>query len=140
MPTDVPEGADTGAALNAVVLAFDPGRNVGAAWVRRDGTAERLAVLALPDLEQLVLPPGAVILVGDGTGSGAVLERLRARGVAPTLVDERDTTLLARGLYFRDHPPRGLLRLLPPGMRAPPRPIDDYAAYAIALRWLGTHP
>jgi hypothetical protein len=29
------------------------------------------------------------------------------------------------------------LRLVPPGMRAPPRPIDDYAAYAIALRWLG---
>jgi len=139
MRTSAPEGADTGAGSDAVVLAFDPGRNLGAAWVRPDGTALRLAVLALPDLDQLVLPPGAVVLVGDGTGSRAVVERLRARGVAPTLVDERDTTLVARGLYFRDHPPLGLLRLLPPGMRAPPRPIDDYAAYAIALRWLGAH-
>jgi len=137
MRTSAPEGADTGAGSDAVVLAFDPGRNLGAAWVRPDGTALRLAVLALPDLDQLVLPPGAVVLVGDGTGSRAVVERLRARGVAPTLVDERDTTLVARGLYFKDHPPHGLSRLLPSGMRAPPRPIDDYAAYAIALRWLG---
>ena len=140
MRTSAPEVADTGAATDAVVLAFDPGRNVGAAWVRRDGAVERLAILALPDLDRVILPPDAVVLVGDGTGSGAVVERLRARGVAPELVDERDTTLVARGLYFRDHPPRGLLRLLPAGMRAPPRPIDDYAAYAIALRWLGMHP
>ncbi len=137
MRTHAPEGADTDAALDAVVLAFDPGRNLGAAWVRRDGTAARLAILAAADLDRLVLPPSAVVLVGDGTGSGSVAERLRARGVAVTLVDERHTTLVARGLYFRDHPPRGLLRLLPPGMRSPPRPIDDYAAYAIALRWLG---
>jgi hypothetical protein len=105
--------------------------------VRRDGTVERLAVLAADDLERLELPPDGVVLVGDGTGSGAVVERLRARGLEPTLVDESGTTLAARELYFRDHPPRGLSRLLPRGMRAPGRPIDDYAAYAIALRWLG---
>lgn len=137
MHTHAPEEADTDAALDEVVLAFDPGRNLGAAWVRRDGTAVRLAILAAADLDRLPLPRGAVVLVGDGTGSEDVVERLRARGVAPTLVDERDTTLMARGLYFRDHPSRGFLRLVPSGMRSPPRPIDDYAAYAIALRWLG---
>ena len=118
------------------MLAFDPGRNLGVAWVRFDGTVVRLAVLALDDVLALVLPPRAVVVVGDGTGSAAVVERLRRRGLDPLLVDERDTTLIARDLYFRDHPPRGLARLLPRGMRAPPRPIDDYAAYAIALRWL----
>jgi len=128
MRTSAPVAADTAAASDALVLAFDPGHNVGAAWVRRDGTALRLAILALPDLDQMIVPPDAVVLVGDGTGSGAVVQRLRARGVAPTLVDERETTLVARGLYFRDHPPHGLLRLLPPGMRTPPRQIDDYAA------------
>ena len=106
--------------------------------MRRDGTVERLAVLTADDLGRLELPPNGIVLVGDGTGSGAVVEQLRARGLEPTLVDERGTTLAARELYFRDHPPRGLSRLLPPGMRAPHRPIDDYAAYAIALRWLGT--
>jgi hypothetical protein len=52
-------------------------------------------------------------------------------------VDERDTTLRARELWRRAEPPRGLARLLPPGLRSPPGPIDDYAAWAIALRYLG---
>ncbi|HKI57899.1 MAG TPA: hypothetical protein VKA00_01620 [Trueperaceae bacterium] len=121
-----------------LVLAFDPGRNLGAAWVGFDGRVERQAILAAADLERLVLPPRALVLVGDGTGSATVLERLRRRGVVPIVVDEAGSTLDARKLYFRDHPPRGLMRLLPPGMRAPPRPIDDYAAVAIALRWLAS--
>ncbi|MEJ2288511.1 MAG: hypothetical protein P8Y02_07675 [Deinococcales bacterium] len=131
-------GSSARGAEEALVLAFDPGRNLGAAWVRFDGTLVRLAVLGPDDLERLVLPSDAVVVVGDGTGSAGVVERLRARGLDPLLVDEQDTTLIARDLYFRDHPPHGLARLLPPGMRAPPRPIDDYAAYAIALRWLET--
>ena len=42
----------------------------------------------------------------------------------------------ARPLYFRDHPPKGLMRFLPRGLWSPPELIDDYAAYAIALRYL----
>lgn len=118
------------------MLALDPGRNVGAAWVRVDGVAERLAVLTLDDVDRLDLPDGATLVVGNGTGSAAVAARLRSRGLVPELVDEEGTTLAARELYFRDHPARGLARLLPRGLRSPPRPVDDYAAYAIALRWL----
>lgn len=137
MPRSAREGwVSADGAEEVLVLAFDPGRNLGAAWVRPDGTALRLAILAPDDLERLVLPPEVTVVVGDGTGSAAVLERLRARGLEPLVVDERDTTLIARDLYFRDHPARGLARWLPPGMRAPPRAIDDYAAYAIALRWM----
>lgn len=121
-----------------VVLAFDPGRNLGAAWVGFDGRVVRQAILAPADLELLVLAPQAVVVVGNGTGSEVVLERLRRRGVTAVLVDEAGSTLEARALYFRDHPPRGLMRLLPPGMRAAPRTIDDYAAVAIALRWLAS--
>lgn len=124
------------AAVERLLLALDPGRNVGAAWVRFDGTVERLAILTDAELEQLTLPPGIAVVVGDGTGSAALVERLRARGAEPVLVDERDTSLQARALYFRDHPARGLARLLPPGMRPAPRRLDDYAALAIALRWL----
>lgn len=131
--SEEPQAAGEGGAF---VLAFDPGRNLGAAWLDRDGNVLRQAILTAGDLERLVLPPDAVILVGDGTGSAALVARLRALGVEPQLVDEEGTTLRARELYFRDHPPRGALRLLPPGMRSPPRSIDDYAAVAIARRWL----
>lgn len=131
-----PAGAAAGEA--ALVLALDPGRNVGAAWVAFDGRVARRAILAEGDLDRLAIPPATVVLVGDGTGSAAVVERLRRRGVTPVVVDERGTTLDARALYFRDHPARGLTRLLPPGMRAPPRAVDDYAAVAIALRWLAS--
>jgi RNase H-fold protein (predicted Holliday junction resolvase) len=56
--------------------------------------------------------------------------------VPVTYVDERETTLRARSLYFADHPPRGWRRLIPLGMQMPPRPIDDYAAVLIARRYL----
>lgn len=119
----------------ATVVAVDPGHNVGVAWVDGVGRALRLAILTRADLEVLLLPPHTPIVLGDGTGSRALAAILRARGFDPELVDETGTTLEARVLYFRDHPPRGVLRLLPPGLRSAPRPIDDYAAYAIALRW-----
>ena len=48
--------------------------------------------------------------------------------------DEYGTTLETRNIYWKLHPPRGLLRLIPLSLRTPPRPIDDLAAYAIALR------
>lgn len=125
------------ALADVAVVALDPGRNLGVAYVRRDGGLEHALITDLGALGALELPPGAALVVGDGTGSAAVQEALRRRDAAFEVVDERHTTLAARRLYFRDHPPRGLARLLPEGLRSPPRPVDDYAAYAIALRWLG---
>ena len=134
MPAKGAGETDRVAAANLV--SFDPGRNIGVAWVAPDQAALRLAVVSESELAELPLPPEATILVGDGTGHREVVAALRRRGFEPRIVDERNTTLEARSLYFRDHPARGLARLLPAGMRSPERSIDDYAAYAIALRWL----
>jgi hypothetical protein len=81
---------------------------------------------------------GAALVVGSGTGSGAVRHLLRQacpEAVVVT-VEERDSTRQARELYWQDYPPRGLQRLLPRGMRVPPRPVDDYAAVVLARRYL----
>jgi len=118
------------------VMALDPGRNLGFALVDFRGHLLQGKVITLEALEVLEVPTGAMVVVGDGTGSGLVQEVLRRRGLAFRVIDEERTSLEARQLYFRDHRPRGLARLLPPGLRSPPRPIDDYAAYAIALRYL----
>lgn len=122
-----------------MIVAFDPGRNVGVAYVGEDGRLQRRVIVTLETVDRLDVPVGAVVLVGDGTGSRALCARLEALGVNVQTVAEQGTSLQARELYYRDHPARGLTRLLPVGMRSPPVGIDDYAAYAIALRWLATH-
>lgn len=121
-----------------MIVAFDPGRNIGVAFVTESGQLQRRAIIDVGSLPALTTPQGATILVGDGTGSRELVSELSAMGLRPEVVGERATTLEARALYFRDHPPQGWQRLLPIGMRSPPGPLDDYAAYAIALRWLGT--
>jgi RNase H-fold protein (predicted Holliday junction resolvase) len=76
------------------------------------------------------------LLLGAGTGSRLLLARLQERFPALhwELVEERDTTLQARQLYFYFHPPRGWRRLLPTGLRVPPEPYDDYVALLLILR------
>lgn len=62
-----------------------------------------------------------------------------------TLVDERYSTLEARDRYWAMYPPQGLTRLIPQGLRQPPRPIDDIVAILLIERYLkaqsiATHP
>lgn len=118
------------------IVAFDPGRNVGVAFVAASGELVDRRIIAVEQVAALPLPAEAVILIGSGTGSRALAGHLAALGKQAQIVDETATTLEAKGLYYRHHPPRGLTRLLPLGMRSPAVPLDDYAAYAIALRWL----
>jgi hypothetical protein len=101
-----------------------------------DGRLLQHRVLTSQQLSELELPEGARVLVGDGTGSGQLLARLAELGVSAELVPEDGTSLEARDLYYQRNQPRGWARLVPLGFRVPPVPIDDYAAYAIALRWL----
>jgi hypothetical protein len=119
-----------------LVAAFDPGRNIGFALVDGGGRLLEARVLEHGELERLELPGGARTVIGDGTGSAELKRLLGARGETAVLVDETGTSLEGRRLFFRDHPPRLPWRWLPKGMWWSARPIDDYAAYAIALRYL----
>ncbi len=119
-----------------MILGLDPGRNLGVAWVDEAGRLEHIAVITLSELAILDVPASATVVVGRGTGSREVQAALRRRDISFVVIAEENTSLEARALYWRDHPPRGFLRLLPEGLRSPPRPIDDYAAYAIVLRYL----
>ncbi|WP_281745445.1 endonuclease [Thermanaerovibrio acidaminovorans] len=139
---------------------IDPGRcKVGVAFgdrelrfslvIPRDRLGELIRVLTQGDLEPLreyltygSIPPevhlSGSVFVGAGTGSGEVLEELRRAGVRFVPVPEAGSTLMARELYFRLHPPRGLGRLIPRGLRVPPRDVDDLAAWVIVLMGRGT--
>jgi RNase H-fold protein (predicted Holliday junction resolvase) len=76
------------------------------------------------------------VLIGRGTSGQDLFEALGRRGLKSELVDEHGTTLAARERYFSANPPRGWTRFLPPGLRLPPRPIDDWAAVVIAEQYL----
>jgi RNase H-fold protein (predicted Holliday junction resolvase) len=52
------------------------------------------------------------------------------------LVDERYSTLEARDRYWQMYPPKGLARLIPQGLRQPPRPVDDIVAILLIERYL----
>ncbi len=118
------------------IVALDPGKNLGVAFVHADGTLGFHAVMTLEHFTALALPEQATVIVGDGTGSSTVQKVLKSRNISYAIVDEWGSSLAARDLYFRDRPPRGLQRFLPNGLRTPPELIDDYAAYALALAYL----
>ncbi len=125
------------------LAGLDPGR-CKCGLVRSDPERRRIG-------EALLLPPeatwtrlrswleeGAVVAVvlGNGTGSGAWHRRLTP--LAPVLlVEERGTTLAARGRYWQLFPCRGWKRLLPMGLRQPPRDWDDVVAQLLLERQLG---
>ena len=126
-----------------IVLGLDPGtRKCGFAVISGIGSAALamgiIPVEALAErLRDIVTTmPVAFAAIGRGTNAGVVADAVRALGLPFELIDERETSLLARARFFRDHPPRGWRRLIPTGMLLPNRPIDDYAALLIAERYL----
>ena len=78
----------------------------------------------------------AVLVIGDGTGSGRWRERLGGR-LPLVWQRERGTTLAARERYWQLFPARGWRRWLPRGLRQPPRDWDDVVAQLLLERWLG---
>ena len=77
----------------------------------------------------------AVVVLGDGTGSRDWQKRLED-SIPVVLVNERGTTLEGRQRYWDLFPPGGWMRLLPAGLRQPPRDWDDVVAQVLLERWL----
>jgi RNase H-fold protein (predicted Holliday junction resolvase) len=127
-----------------VYLGFDPGKdkcglaivdaNQQPIWhqvVRSDSVLAQLAAI-------LVAEPIALLIMGDQTASKQWESRLQSAfpELAIVQVDERYSSLEARDRYWQMYPPQGLARLLPQGMRQPPRPIDDIVAILLVERYL----
>ena len=125
------------------LLAVDPGRaKCGLAVV---AGPEPIQVLGrtVTETERLTLEVAALrrrypqitrLIIGDGTGS-ATLRRALAAAVpdlSPEVVPEHGTSALARVRFMAENPARGWRRVLPPGLRAPERPYDDYVAVLLA--------
>ena len=123
-------------------IAIDPGRDkCGLAIVQPDGEVLELFLVKSAELLEkvqicLAKYPQGQILLGDGTQSATAQQNLASLNQSIILVDERNTTLQASELYWRKNKPSYWQSLLPIRWRSLPEPVDAYAAWAIALRFL----
>ncbi|MBD2344193.1 pre-16S rRNA-processing nuclease YqgF [Anabaena subtropica] len=128
-----------------VILGFDPGKDkCGLAVMGLDrqlyyhqvvSSLEAIAVINTLR-EQF---PISMLVMGNQTTAKRWKQQLQQELVEPfniVLIDERYSTLEARDRYWQMYPPKGLTKLLPQGMRQPPRPIDDIVAILLIERYL----
>ncbi|MES2463236.1 MAG: hypothetical protein V4671_21860 [Armatimonadota bacterium] len=133
-------------ALPQTVLSIDPGTTKCGIAVVVGEALGRCRVLhrEVPETERLVArvlsllaehPAINAVLIGNATNSAPLYRALRA-SLPPALplhrVEEAFTSQRARVRFQLENPPRGFEKLLPPGLRTPPRPYDDYVAVLLA--------
>ncbi len=127
------------------LLGFDPGRDKCGIAVVGDN-AQLLFHQVLPSEGVLAELPGLCdrfgverVILGNQTTSKQWQGQLKAalpESLPIALVDERNSTLEARDRYWQMFPPKGLQRLIPQGLRIPPRPVDDIVAILLIERYL----
>jgi RNase H-fold protein (predicted Holliday junction resolvase) len=128
-----------------MILGFDPGRDkCGLAVLGLDRRLHYHEVISASEVVSTIIAlrkkyPISILVMGDQTTAKHWKQRLSQELQEPlniVLVDERYTSLEARDRYWQMYPPKGLVKLLPQGMRQPPRPIDDIVAILLIERYL----
>ena len=130
---------------DSVILGFDPGKDkCGVAVMGLDRqlqyhevVSSEEAIAIIGDLYKKY--PISLLVMGNQTTSKRWKQQIEEK-LSPTvniiLVDERYSSLEARDRYWQMYPPKGFTKLLPKGMRTPPRPIDDIVAILLIERYL----
>jgi RNase H-fold protein (predicted Holliday junction resolvase) len=129
------------------ILGLDPGRDkCGVAVIRViDNKREAVfyqvidAAKAIATIKFLAQKYAIdLIVMGNGTTSQAWQHQIESNllNVPVTTVNESNSTLEARDRYWIMYPPQGFQRLIPQGLRIPPRPVDDIVAIILIERYL----
>ncbi len=126
-------------------LGFDPGRDkCGVAVVGSDSQLHYHQVVAsdtvLEEIKSLCQKFAIdQLIMGNQTTAKqwkAELETVLPNTITITMIDERNSSVEARDRYWQMYPPKGLTRLVPQGLRVPPRPVDDIVAILLIERYL----
>lgn len=127
------------------ILGFDPGRDkCGLAIVQENRQVVTHQVVETKEALTTILNwisrwQVTLLVLGNQTTSKTWQKQLEAQIPATVTIvpiDERNSTLEARDRYWEMYPAQGLTRLLPLGMRVPPRAIDDIVAIILVERYL----
>jgi RNase H-fold protein (predicted Holliday junction resolvase) len=129
---------------NETILGFDPGKDKCGVAVM-DGSRTLLyhqVLLTGEVISQIhnLLQQYHVnrIVMGDQTTAKQWQQQLTIAfpDLPISLVDERYSSLEARDRYWQMYPANFFTKLIPQGMRQPPRPIDDLVAIILIERYL----
>jgi RNase H-fold protein (predicted Holliday junction resolvase) len=128
-----------------IIIGFDPGKDkCGVAVMNQQRELLYHQVIPATEVMSSLISlsqqfKAEILVLGNQTTSKTWRQQLEATfgaSLAIIMVDERNSTLEARDRYWQMYPPKGLTRLIPPGMRLPPRPIDDIVAILLIERYL----
>jgi RNase H-fold protein (predicted Holliday junction resolvase) len=126
-------------------LGFDPGKDkCGLAIISSQNNLEYHQIIpsekAIATINTLCQQyPLEKIIMGNQTTSKIWKQKLDhglTSDLAIIMVNEKNSTLEARDRYWQMYPPQGLQRLIPQGLRTPPRPVDDIVAIILIERYL----
>ena len=128
------------------ILGLDPGRDKCGLAIARKGAILHHQVVdsssAIATIRDLFKKYDVdLIVMGDGTTSKDWCEKIKASSVenlSVVTVNEQNSTLEARDRYWLMYPPKGLQRIVPPGLRVPPCPVDDIVAILLIERYLSS--
>ena len=130
--------------LRPTIAGLDPGRNKCGLILADSPKGTILCAAILPPAESLTLLERwhtraglSTVVLGNGTGSQDWPLHLEQLGLGCLMVEEAGSTLAARKRFWQLPGSRGWQRLLPSGMRLPPRDIDDVVAQLLVERHLG---
>ena len=130
-----------------MILGFDPGRDkCGVAVMETNRQLHFHQVVdsakAIAIVEQLCQQfPIELIVMGNQTTAKNWQQKIESSlslSKPIMMVDERNSSLEARDRYWEMYPPQGLTKLIPQGMRLPPRPVDDIVAILLIERYLSS--
>lgn len=132
-----------------IYLGFDPGKDkCGLAIVDGQKTIHWHQVVlteqvttTLEEICQSIAVES--VILGDQTRSKywhQVLQTVLPVTLKIITVDERYSSLEARSRYWELYPPSLWQRLIPLGLRQPPRPVDDIVAIVLVERFLAQQP
>ena len=122
-----------------MIAAIDPGsEKTGVAVLGGDGSLAEKKIIPTGDLEAYLTGAYAQyrfthIVMGDGTNHKRLQPvaeewiRRQAPAVTFSLVDEKNTTVEGRAMYFK---------YMPLSLQYPPEPVDDFVAWIIGLRYI----
>ena len=132
--------------MEKVILSIDPGtEKCGIALLNQKGGVIHQTILAIDELEPSLNKISKMysplkVIIGNSTGRKKVIQIMKKMKIDYVTIEERQSTLEARKLYFKMNPPRGLKRFLPKGLLFPSVAIDDWSAVILGQRYLSQYP